>query len=91
MLLFTNGQVEMSKCSPAATIEPGALSSSVISGKALAVRMIVLKDKTTYGFDIRCEKAVGTEATFVFLKLSTRENFSLWLSNHMHSLLLFIE
>lgn len=34
------------------------------AGKTLPVRMIVLKDKTTYGFDIRLEKEANGQATF---------------------------
>jgi hypothetical protein len=34
------------------------------AGKTLPVRMIVLKNKTTYGFDIRLEKEVNGQATF---------------------------
>jgi hypothetical protein len=34
------------------------------TGKTLPVRMIVLKDKTTYGFDIRLEKEANGQATF---------------------------
>ena len=37
------------------------------AGKTLPVRMIVLKDKTTYGFDIRLEKEVNRQATFTVI------------------------
>ena len=40
------------------------------TGKTLPVRMIVLKDKTTYGFDIRLEKEVNGQATFTVIPSS---------------------
>jgi hypothetical protein len=40
------------------------------AGKTLPVRMIVLKAKTTYGFDIRLEKEVDGQATFTVIPSS---------------------
>ncbi len=40
------------------------------AGKTLPVRMIVLKNKTTYGFDIRLEKEVNGQATFYVIPSS---------------------
>jgi hypothetical protein len=40
------------------------------AGKTLPVRMIVLKAKTTYGFDIRMEKEVNGQATFTVIPSS---------------------
>lgn len=40
------------------------------TGKTMPVRMIVLKDKTTYGFDIRLEKEVNGQATFIVIPSS---------------------
>ncbi len=40
------------------------------TGKALPVRMVVLKDKTTYGFDVRLDKEVNGQATFTVIPSS---------------------
>lgn len=37
---------------------------ALVAGKSMPVRMLVLKDKTTYGFDLRFEKLVNRQATF---------------------------
>ena len=39
--------------------------SELVAGKTLPVRFVVLKEKTSYGFDIRAEGVANGQATFV--------------------------
>lgn len=39
----------------------------LVAGKSMPVRMLVLKDKTTYGFDLRFDKLVNRQATFTLI------------------------